>query len=37
MPAAAGPKDIYLLSAVLHGFDDNTCVRAIQKLREAIG
>jgi hypothetical protein len=37
IPAAAGPKDIYLLSAVLHGFDDNTCVRAIQKLREAIG
>ena len=37
IPAATGPKDIYLLSAVLHGFDDATCVRALQKLREAIG
>ncbi len=37
MPAAAGPKDIYLLSAVLHAFDDDTCVRALQSLREAIG
>jgi len=37
IPAAKGPKDIYLLSAVLHGFDDATCVRALQKLSEAIG
>lgn len=37
IPAATGPKDIYLLSAVLHGFDDDTCVQALQKLREAIG
>lgn len=37
IPAATGPKDVYLLSAVLHGFDDDNCVRALQKLREAIG
>lgn len=36
IPVATGPKDIYLLSAVLHGFDDSMCVRALQKLREAI-
>lgn len=37
IPSATGPKDIYLLSAVLHGFDDATCVRTLHKLREAIG
>lgn len=37
VPAANGPGDIYLLSAVLHGFDDATCVRALQTLRAAIG
>lgn len=37
IPAAAGPQDIYLLSAVLHGFDDDACVRALQTLRAAIG
>lgn len=37
IPAAAGPGDIYLLSAVLHGFDNASCVQALQKLREAIG
>lgn len=37
LPAARGPQDIYLLSAVLHGFDDPTCVRALQALRSAIG
>jgi len=37
IPVANGSKDIYLLSAVLHGFDDSTCVRALQKLHEAIG
>lgn len=37
IPAANGPKDIYLLSAVLHGFDDETCVRALKNLRQAIG
>lgn len=37
LPAAAGPQDIYLLSAVLHGFDDAQCVRALQQVRIAIG
>lgn len=37
LPAATGPEDIYLLSAVLHGFDDATCSLALRKLREAIG
>lgn len=37
IPVATGPGDIYLLSAVLHCFDDKTCVRALQRLREAIG
>jgi hypothetical protein len=37
IPAATGAKDIYLLSAVLHAFDDSTCIRALQKLHEAIG
>lgn len=37
LPPATGSGDIYLLSAVLHGFDDATCVRALQNLRDAIG
>ncbi len=37
IPVATGPKDIYLLSAVLHGFDDSACVRALHRLHEAIG
>lgn len=37
IPRATGPKDIYLLSAVLHGFDDDTCLRALQRLHESIG
>jgi hypothetical protein len=37
IPAAEGPQDIYLLSAVLHGFDDATCVQALRQLRTAIG
>lgn len=36
IPVATGPQDIYLLSAVLHCFDDSQCVCALQKLREAI-
>ncbi|WP_342619315.1 methyltransferase [Rhodoferax sp. GW822-FHT02A01] len=36
IPVATGPKDIYLLSAVLHGFDDSTCVRGLQSLQAAI-
>jgi hypothetical protein len=35
VPAATSDKDIYLLSAVLHGFDDDTCVRALANLAEA--
>ncbi len=37
LPAAAGPQDVYLLSAVLHGFDDAQCVRALRQVRAAIG
>lgn len=36
VPAAAGDKDIYLLSAVLHGFDDDTCVQALHNVVNAI-
>lgn len=35
VPKAAGEGDIYLLSAVLHGFDDDTSVRALSKLAQA--
>ena len=31
-PPAASDKDIYLLSAVLHGFDDDTCVEILRNL-----
>lgn len=37
LPPANGPQDIYLLSAVLHGFSDEACSRALGSLREAIG
>jgi len=37
LPTANGPQDIYLLSAVLHGFGDEECIRALGRLREAIG
>ena len=37
IPAATGPRDIYLLSAVLHAFDDVTCVRLMRQLRAAMG
>lgn len=37
IPAALGPGDVYLLSAVLHGFDDEACARILGKLRSAIG
>ena len=36
IPAAAGAKDVYLLSAVLHGFDDATSIRVLRNLRQAI-
>lgn len=35
VPAATGAKDVYLLSAVLHGFDDDTCVKALNNLAAA--
>jgi len=35
VPAAQSDKDVYLLSAVLHGFDDDTCVTALRQLASA--
>ncbi len=35
LPKAASDKEIYLLSAVLHGFDDAACVRALTNLAAA--
>lgn len=32
LPGATGPRDVYLLSAVLHGFDDETCVRILRNV-----
>ncbi|WP_374980694.1 methyltransferase [Pseudomonas solani] len=37
LPAANDSRDAYLLSAVLHGFDDATCIRAFDSLGQAIG
>ncbi|MDU9414389.1 methyltransferase [Pseudomonas sp. zfem005] len=37
LPGAKDSHDVYLLSAVLHGFDDATCIRAFDSLRQAIG
>lgn len=34
-PKASGDKDIYLLSAVLHGFDDETSITALRNLASA--
>lgn len=35
IPPATGDKDIYLLSAVLHGFDDAGCVKILRNLARA--
>lgn len=35
VPVAASARDAHLLSAVLHGFDDDTCVRALRNVAEA--
>jgi hypothetical protein len=35
VPAAASPKDAYLLSAVLHCFDDDTSVQALRTVARA--
>lgn len=37
VPTAASEKDIYLLSAVLHGFDDESAVRILRNLAQAAG
>jgi hypothetical protein len=37
IPAARDEQDIYLLSAVLHGFDDETCVAVLMNLARAAG
>ena len=35
VPAASDEKDIYLVSAVLHGFDDDTCIEILRNLANA--
>lgn len=35
VPIATSDRDIYLLSAVLHGFDDETCIRVLNNVAEA--
>ena len=35
LPVAGSARDIYFLSAVLHGFDDATCLQALQNLARA--
>ncbi|MEJ2794424.1 methyltransferase [Iodobacter sp. LRB] len=37
IPSARSDKDIYLLSAILHGFDDLTCKTILHKLSNACG
>jgi hypothetical protein len=37
VPPAGSARDIYLLSAVLHGFDDDACIRILQHLARATG
>lgn len=37
LPAAVSDKDIYLLSAVLHGFGDDDCIKALRNLARACG
>jgi len=32
LPPSTGSQDIYLLSTVLHGFDNTTCIRALSNL-----
>ena len=35
VPPATSDKDIYFLSAVLHGFDDATCIKALHNIAQA--
>ena len=37
IPSAQSEKDIYLLSAVLHGFDDETCITVLRNVANACG
>jgi len=37
VPTATSDKDVYLLSAVLHGFDDDTSIRALRNVAAASG
>lgn len=37
LPAAESDKDIYLISAVLHGFDDEQCLAALRYLKTRTG
>ena len=37
IPSAKSARDIYFLSAVLHGFDDDKCIRALTHLARASG
>ena len=36
-PEAASNRDIYFLSAVLHGFADDVCIRALRNIAAAVG
>jgi hypothetical protein len=35
VPAASSSRDAFLLGAVLHGFDDDTCVQALRNVAQA--
>lgn len=37
IPSAQGEKDIYLLSAVLHGFDNESCITILHNVANACG
>jgi O-methyltransferase/methyltransferase family protein len=37
IPLAQSERDIYLLSAVLHGFDDETCITVLRNVANACG
>jgi len=37
LPAAKGKRDAYLLSALLHGFDDVACIDALRQVGQAVG
>jgi len=37
LPRASGPHDVYLLSAILHGFDDAVCSDILKQVARAAG